>query len=283
MWHRRPVPPELAPIQVNDTRITLEPLALSGVTRLEKPTRVLWSLEPTIALHERAPSIELQEGSAPVARYRLDPTAAVPDLTGWTLHASVRVLDSFAVMMDGLLTPTPVPPEPASRSACKGVRFQPLFLRRQDRIPLEGQGLFARGLHFSGKITPSNVRLCCVCDSCAEPFTLQSFHAGFGDNFGLGQYFYCERGIHTLGVDTHALEGCPRQLAPEIDLEQLRSVEARLPPCAECGTAFRYYHPLRCPHCAAPVIDFERFPAMRPGEYYGNKLAGGTLQRMRAL
>lgn len=33
---------------------------------------------------------------------------------------------------------------------------------------------------------------------------------------------------------------------------------------------FRYYNPLRCPHCSATFIDFERYKDMRPNEYYGN-------------
>jgi len=60
------------------------------------------------------------------------------------------------------------------------------------------------------------------------------------------------------------------------DPSELRKLEAALPPAPD-GTSYSYGNPFRCPHCAAPFIDFQADPAMRPAEYYGNVLVGSEL------
>jgi predicted amidophosphoribosyltransferase len=76
------------------------------------------------------------------------------------------------------------------------------------------------------------------------------------------------------------IPGCPQPLQETIDRTTLADVEAKMPLCSACGTRFRYFNPLRCPHCASPYLDFERFPQMRPFEYYGCILAGREVQQI---
>jgi hypothetical protein len=137
---------------------------------------------------------------------------------------------------------------------------------------MRGQGLFARGFHFSGRVTSGGISLLCLCDACHGTFRLQSFHAGFSEI----AYFYCSRGPHTLAAKYWVEDAPPLLVAP--DPAALRRFEARVPPCAACGGDFRYMNPFRCPLCLAPYIDFHRHPGLREREYYGNRLYGGTLQ-----
>lgn len=150
-----------------------------------------------------------------------------------------------------------------------GVRFQPFFLPEAGTaVPdARGRGLSRRGLHYPGIVTPGNVSLLCVCDSCQMSFRIQSFHAGFANT----QYFYCDRGIHTLTVSSYEL--------PDDDPSALERIESQLPACRACESSFRYRNAFRCPSCGDAYIDFERFPEERGREYYGNTLFGEKPQR----
>jgi hypothetical protein len=192
-------------------------------------------------------------------------------------HMELHVLATLGVMLNCDITHSPEPlstADPSQRYRTQSVRFQPWFLpgsRFGDETKV-GQGLFSRGLHFSGIITPGTVATCCVCDRCARSFVLRQIHAGFSDC----QYFYCERGLHTLLVYP-SIEGMPFQLqAPKHGL----AFQEQLPPCQACGTHFYYYNPLRCPHCSAPYVDFAAYPEMRPNEYYAYYHLGTELQKM---
>lgn len=192
------------------------------------------------------------------------------------IDMSVRVSASFAVQVDGILTATREEDSQAAfRGGAKGVRFQPFLLpessgRNEDTV---GRGLFFRGLHFSGMVTQGNVSLMCLCDRCEKSFRLQSFHAGFSNLV----YFYCSRGTHAIAASSYAEDAPP--VAGQADIAATERFEKTLPACGECGGSFRYLNPLLCPHCAQPYIDFAAFPREREGEYYGNYLYGGVLQR----
>lgn len=195
---------------------------------------------------------------------------------GRFLHMSVRVGPTFAVQSDCIVTASEDEnPEEAFRSgAAIGVRFQPFMLPEftGDTSELVGKGLFYRGLHFSGTVTPGNVSVLCLCDYCQKSFRLQSFHAGFSDL----TYLYCSGGPHTLVASSY-IEDAPPILG-EADMKSVARFERRLPKCNECGGSFRYMNPLLCPHCRAPFIDFARHPQEREKEYYGNHLYGGSIQ-----
>ena len=188
---------------------------------------------------------------------------------GWA-HVSVRVHAGLGCQADCAITATEhYDPQDLLQGNGSGIRFQPFFLPGAlvDPEQFRGKGLFARGLHFSGLVTPSSVRLSCECDACHRSFVLQSFHAGFSN----ADYMYSGSGRYTLLLDAH-VPGVSGALG-SADPDALARLEASLPPAPD-GTAFRYLNPLRCPHCAAPFIDFERFPEQRAGEYYGNTLFG---------
>lgn len=195
------------------------------------------------------------------------------------LHLSVRVSATFVVQADGVLTEREHDdPQQALQAGARAVRMQPFFLPEypQPAPDLRGRGLFGRGLHYPGQITPSNVSLLCLCDRCSKSFRVQSFHAGFGDV----AYLYCSNRPHVLIVDQGVADAPP--LLQEADLEAVARFESRLPSCASCGGSFEYLNPFRCPHCLAPYIDFRRHPRERAAEYYGNYLYGGVPQRLSA-
>ncbi|HET7188636.1 MAG TPA: hypothetical protein VFI52_10790 [Gemmatimonadaceae bacterium] len=193
------------------------------------------------------------------------------------LHLSVRVSETFVVQVDGVLTArVDDDPQLALQAGARAVRMQPFFLpeRAEPTPDLPGRGLFRRGLHFAGQVTPSNVSLLCLCDRCERSFRVQSFHAGFRDV----TYLYCSTQPHVLIVDRSVPDAPP--LLSDADPEAVARFERRLPPCADCGGSFAYLNPFRCPHCLAPYIDFAGHPEERAGEYYGNYLYGGAPQRL---
>jgi hypothetical protein len=271
-------------VRVDGTDVRIDELALSSLVPSERVTRAICDEEPVLPLLERAPRLTVYVGAAPVARYVLEPIAQDPTLEGKFLHASIRILDNLGLMMDGLVSLKEHDSEAGAAvdggggRFVEGIRFQPLFIgaaREKNALNI-GKGLFDRGLHFSGRVTPGSVRACCFCDRCGGAFSLEHFHTGFRDE----QYFYCERGLHTAFVDPRRVPGCPCALQESIDPASVAEAEARLPPCSVCGTSFRYLNPLRCPHCAAPYVDFTRFPEMRPSEYYGCTIVGEKPQRL---
>ncbi len=191
------------------------------------------------------------------------------------IHLSVRVSEHFTVMADCLAGDSADPPiEQFLKGEARGVRLQPFYLAECEADPSEmtGRGLFFRGFHFSGVVTPGNVSLSCICDFCRRSFRLQSFHAGFSNLV----YFYCNGGPHTLVASSYLTDAPP--VMGQTDSESLARFEARLPRCEKCGGDFKYFNSLLCPHCLRPYIDFQNHPQEREIEYYGNLLYGDTLQ-----
>lgn len=221
---------------------------------------------------EKTPTVEIQNENWDVVFLGSDGKEVVHSLeseTGW-FGFSIRVHPNLACQADCIFgTEKELSTERFVKGELSGIRFQPFFLgsAKSTEKELKGHGLFARGLHFSGTITPGNVSLSCVCDSCRRSFRLQPFHAGFS-NCG---YMYSGSGSYTITIP-NSIEGSPPALG-KADAEQLQSLESRLPKAPD-GTEFRYLNPLRCPHCAEPYIDFEQFPEDREKEYYGNTLFG---------
>ena len=189
------------------------------------------------------------------------------------VHFSIRVHGENICQADCILSNSASIEEDAILSGdAKGIRFQPLMLGSSDEFKqrLRGQGLFNRGLHFPGTVTPGNVMLSCICDECQKSFQIRSFHAGFGES----AYFYSDSGVYTLHLSA-TVDGAPAPLSDH-DIGKVEQLEARLP-AAPDGGRFRYLNPLRCPHCSAPYIDFLEHPDLRRSEYYGNVHVGHEL------
>jgi len=199
------------------------------------------------------PEIEIYENNHLVRTFKIDPLLSNPNLNGQYLHASVTVLPNSGVMMDGFVSSLQDSyPDPNDRHV-EAIRFQPFFLKKEKNEELIGRGLFRRGLHFAGWTTPTSVRCVCSCDHCHESFTLEHFHSGFM----FADYFYSKDGKETLIVTAETLGKTPQEMD-----QNLR----------ESGWEdFAYYNSLRCPHCSAPFIDFEKFKEQREEEYYGNR------------
>ena len=196
----------------------------------------------------------------------------VAPLTGW-FYFSIRIHPTLACQVDCIVGDSPDrDPAKLFSEGAPGIRFQPFVLPGSPIVgeTPRGQGLFERGLHFSGSVTPGNVLLSCECDACHRSFLIHSFHSGFS-NVG---YFYSNSGRYTLTVGD-AVPGCPAALSVP-DPDKLAALEAALPKAPD-GSRYQYLNPFRCPHCSAPYIDFETHPERRAGEYYGNYHLGSEL------
>jgi hypothetical protein len=193
---------------------------------------------------------------------------------GWA-HISVRVHASKACQVDCVVSDSPAFDANALELGnATGIRFQPFFLSGASvsNTDLAGMGLFRRGLHFSGNITPGNILLSCECDQCHRSFLIRSYHAGFSNL----AYFYSGSGKYTLTVST-MVPGSPAPLStPEPDA--LAALEKSLP-LAPDGSSYSYFNPFRCPHCGEPYINFEANPGLRESEYYGNYFEGSQLMQ----
>jgi hypothetical protein len=227
-------------------------------------------LDHVFEFGEKTPVIKVYENEELTRSYTIEVLEHNADLTGQFLHSSIRILPGSAVMFDGIISKNRIHYATWTDQEYEAIRLQPFYLsdKNAENEKLAGLGLLARGLHFGGTVTPSGVRCICICDKCRTSFTLQHFHAGFSEV----QYFYSEDGQETLVVPYDAMPGIPKQLQQDFDQEVLEEVESMLPDPTHGKGKFRYYNPLKCPHCKAQFIDFERLPQIRPSEYYGNTL-----------
>lgn len=225
-------------------------------------------LDTVFNLTAPTPEIEVYENQNLVFTFRIDTIHNNPDLTGQFLHSSIRILADSGVMIDGIVSRSDTNSPQWTDENYEAVRFQPFYLsdKNENNNALKGKGLYDRGLHFSGTVTPRGVRNICICDYCRLSFTIQHFHSGFSEL----QYFYSSSGKETLIVPYYAMENLPTQLQTIIDDKTLKTIEAKLPPPSNDLGTFRYYNSFRCPHCLMPYIDFEKYKEMRPKEYYGN-------------
>jgi len=227
-------------------------------------------IEYVFTLRDMEPEIKIHEDGSVIRAYRIQAIATNPDLSGQFFHSSIRILQNSAVMIDGIISKEETSHLTWNEGGYEAVRLQPFYLsdKEQENKNLVGLGLFNRGLHFSGTVTPAGVRAVCICDRCNLSFTLRHFHAGFSEV----QYFYSDDGKETLTVPYGAIKNMPQQLQQGIDPEILKEVEATLPNPINGKGKFRYYNAFLCPHCQAPFIDFEKNREIRPKEYYGNTL-----------
>jgi hypothetical protein len=251
-----------------------ERLAISGnnvfIKNKGKNTGMATEAEYVFQLHEKEPVIMVHEDGNLIRTYRIETITANADLSGQFFHSSIRILPNSAVMIDGIISRSKSNHLTWTDKGYEAVRFQPFYLsdKEKENQKLVGAGLFMRGLHFSGTVTPAGVRCICICDRCNLSFTLQHLHAGFSEL----QYFYSEDGKETLTVPYGTIKNMPQQLQQIINPEMLKEVEAMLPAPHHGKGEFRYYNSFRCPYCQNPFIDFEKDKQMRPGEYYGNTL-----------
>ena len=225
-------------------------------------------LETIFRLTQATPEIKVYENNQLMRLYRIDPLNTNSNLAGQFFHGSIRILENSAVMIDGVISKSDTSFPNSTEKDYEAVRLNPFFLSNANdkNDQLIGRGLFERGLHFSGTVTPTTVRNICFCDNCQHSFTLQHFHAGFSEI----QYFYSTDSKETLVVPYNAISNMPTQLQETVDLTTLSEVENKLPKSAD--GAFLYYNPFKCPHCLTPFIDFKKHKEMRPKEYYGNTL-----------
>lgn len=214
------------------------------------------------------PEIRVYENQRLIHTFLIETLQSNPDLTGQFLHCSIRILANSAVMIDGIISKNNTSFPNWTDHEYEAVRFQPFFLsdKNENNIACKGKGLFERGLHFGGTITPAGVRNICVCDSCNLSFTIQHFHSGFSEV----QYFYSTDSKETLIVPYNVIENMPTQLEPTINNGNLEIIERKLPKPSNALGTFNYYNSFKCPHCLTPYIDFEKYKGMRPKEYYGN-------------
>ncbi|MCR9204508.1 MAG: hypothetical protein NXH75_08025, partial [Halobacteriovoraceae bacterium] len=119
----------------------------------------------------------------------------------------------------------------------EGIRFQPIYLPQNKEMfnkDWRGNGLFERGLHYSGYSTPGNVTLCGICDDCKKSFHFKSINTGFSDH----SYSYSESGLYTRLVARGESEEAVPKIAPD-------------------KTSFSPLNSFCCPHCGSDYISFE--------------------------
>jgi hypothetical protein len=217
---------------------------------------------------KETPEINFFENQVLYRSFRIDTLKKNPNLKGQFLHCSIRIFANSGVMIDGIISKSETTYSEWTDSEYEALRLQPFYLsdKNENNIRLKGKGLFERGLHFSGTVTPSGVRNICTCDNCKSSFTLQHFHAGLSEV----QYFYSSDSKETLVVPYTAIENLPTQLQATIDPFIIELIETQLPKPTTNNTTFKYYNSLKCPHCLTTFIDFENNNQIRPNEYYGN-------------
>lgn len=240
----------------NSERYIGNPIEIENIFRLTQPT----------------PEIKVYENNQLFRLYRIDTLITNSNLIGQFLHSSVRILENSAVMIDGIISKSYESFPKWTDEDYEAVRLQPFYLSNADdkNVELIGRGLFDRGLHYNGTVTPINCRCICICEECKQSFSLQHFHAGFSEV----QYFYSSESRETLIVPYNAVINMPSQLQETIDPITLIDVESKLPKSSD--GIFRYYNSFKCPHCLEPFIDFEKHKDIRPKEYYGNTLLNHT-------
>jgi hypothetical protein len=224
-------------------------------------------LEGVIKFETVIPAITVLENKQIIRSFIIEPLSSNPNLQGQFLHFSISVQENDAVMIDGIISANRDRHLNWADGKYEAIRLQPFFLKESDyqNTELIGKGLFARGLHYSGTITPTGVENVCICDFCRQSFTLQHVHAGFSEV----QYFYSSDSKHTLLVRYGEIEKLPLQLQESIEENSLKEVETVLSNFS--GEGFKYYNSLNCPHCSKPFINFSDNKDMRPKEYYANK------------
>jgi len=223
-------------------------------------------INPVFEFINPIPEIKIYENDQLIRVFKIEALEGNPILTGYFLHSSIRILPNSAVMIDGIISSDKESFPKWTDRNYEAVRFQPFYLSNSNdfNLQLKGKGLFERGLHFNGTITPTTVRNICICDSCNQSFTIQHFHAGFSD----AQYFYSSDSKETLAVSYGMIENLPTQLQEEANPALLEKIEMMFPLPSNGEGSFNYYNPFRCPHCLEPYIDFNK--AIRSKEYYGN-------------
>lgn len=220
--------------------------------------------QPVLKLEKEVPVLHVFEDGGIIKTFVIEPKTENPNLKDQYLHCSIRVNANSSVQIDGCISKSAASFETNDEM----VRFQPFYLSDQEVInqSLKGKGLFQRGLHYRGFISNGNIRLICLCDVCAQSFSVDFYHAGFSEV----QYFYSTNSKETLLVpyDNKAGLKVPIQNQTDIDPEALSELEQKLPSSND-GT-FAYYNNFKCPHCYADYINFKDNKDQRPGEYYVN-------------
>lgn len=220
-------------------------------------------IEPVIELEGEIPVISIYEGSKLIRKFEIEPLKSNPNLNGQFLHSSIRINVNSSVQIDGIISKSRTEFDKNG----EGIRFQPFFLsdKEEKNKEMRGQGMFNRGLHYAGLVSPTSVRLICVCDDCKKSFGVQFFHAGFSEM----QYFYSSNSKETLAVPYNTELGkVPFQNQKDINEEALKDLENKLP-FTEDGK-FEYYNGFKCPHCYADYVDFRNGKALRSNEYYAH-------------
>jgi hypothetical protein len=231
-------------------------------------------IQPVIELEGETPSISIYEGNKLIRKFNIEPLKSNPNLNGQYLHSSIRINANSSVQIDGIISNSRTEFDKNG----EGIRFQPFFLsdKEDKNKEMRGQGMFNRGLHYSGLVSPTSIRLICVCDDCKKSFGVQFFHAGFSEM----QYFYSSNSKETLVVPySNDIGKVPFQIQKDINEDELYELENKLPK-TEDGK-FEYYNAFKCPHCYADFINFRNNKESRPNEYYVNYYVNQSTRRLQ--
>ena len=142
--------------------------------------------------------------------------------------------------IDGLISDTPEDRQMTMKDV--GYRMEVYFLAcggdagKQRYEMLRGQDLPMKALKYSGRTTPSNIRLIGVCPDCGKSFC---FH-GYAFYMGQNDVAYSDDGLDCCAIPNHDID--KNTWIYEAD-----------------GKTFRYYNSFNCPHCCSPYIDYKQW------------------------
>lgn len=234
---------------------------------------ISFEITPVIKFNESSPEITIFEDNKIVRKFSIEPLKSNPNLNGQYLHSSIRINSNSSVQIDGIISNS----SSEFDKNGEGIRFQPFFLsdKEEENQKLKGLGMFDRGLHYSGLVSPTNVRLICSCDECKKSFGVQFFHAGFAEV----QYFYSSNSKETLIVPyDNKLGPVPHQTQKDFDENLLIEIESKLPTTID--GKFEYYNSFKCPHCFADFINFRNNKELRQKEYYASYYINDNLRKL---
>lgn len=256
----KPIPAKNMPVKYAGTKIFIDSQAF-WQWRRDNPATAQFELQGVLALTEKEPTLFLFEDGVKTREYTLQ-TEGNEDFTGKYFHISVRlgILGNPGVpsaQIDGFISDTPEDRKMTLQDI--GYRMEGHFLAcggeaaKERYQRLYGQDLPMKGLKYPGYTTPSNVRLIGICPDCGKSFC---FH---------GYAFYMTQ--NDVAYSDDGLDCCTIQ-AYNIHKETWHYEEG--------GKTFRYYNAFRCPHCAAPYIDYQKHPENKVFGVSGCVLLGRT-------
>lgn len=244
-------------VKLKSQNIFIDTFALKKWAEINKE---YYEYQGSMLLKETSPIISVYENKKLVQSYTLE-TKTGEDYTGKYFHISINLTISSdhltpVAVIDGFVADSQEETKMEFKHIC--YRFEVLFLDRESEATkiwqarVTGNDLYAKALRKPGYITPGNVRLVGVCQSCRKSFTF------IGYNF---PHMQAEAAYSDDGLDV-------------MELSAYEQIDKNTWSCEQNGKTFRYYNSFNCPHCGEPYIDYKKYPEIKEFGVLGCTLLG---------